>query len=118
MQQGTFCAHVVKRKGAEEYSLKRVLTNLWTLGYKRVAFRCDQEASLLELKRSVQEFWTGEVVPEESPVGESQSNGSVESGVRSVEGHTRVLHCALERNYNIAIGLAISRASAVLDTGT
>ena len=99
---GTF-AHVLPTKGRDPYAVRRVVADLRVLGFKRVNLRTDQEPSILQLKEAVAQAWHGEVVPEESPVGESQSNGGAEAGVRSVEGMTRTLRAALEGRYSLTV---------------
>ena len=63
-------AHVLRQKGEDEYTLRRLLGDLRLLGFKRINLRCDQEPSIMQLKAMLQQAWHGEIVPEESPVGE------------------------------------------------
>ena len=39
-----------------------IVKDLYTLGYHRVVFRCDNELSILSLLRAVKLAWTGDVV--------------------------------------------------------
>ena len=96
-------AHVLRQKGEDAYTLRRVLGDLRLLGYKRIVLRNDQEHSIVQLKNILQQAWHGEVVPEGSPVGESQSNGAAEAGIRSVEGMVRTLKAALEGRYELSL---------------
>ena len=43
------------------------------------------------------------VVIEESPVGESQSNGDVEKAIKEVQGHSRTVKAQVRARYNIVI---------------
>ena len=60
-----------------------------------------QEPAILALFKAVKECWTGEIVPDSSPVGDHQSNGAVEAGIRTLEAQTRAVKMQLERRYNI-----------------
>ena len=51
-------------------------------------------------------FHGGEVIPEEPPRGESQSNGAVEQAVKIVKGFARVLKEQLEDKANMNIETA------------
>ena len=51
-----------------------------------------------------------EIIPEESPVGDSQSNGLAEGGVKIVQGLTRTLADALEGRYQRKIAKDFERA--------
>ena len=94
------CAHVVPQKGVDypmvATVMGRVVENLDLLGYKRVIFRGDQEPSLGAFMAQLKVAWSGEVVPELAPTGESQSNGLVERGIQTMEGMIRTLKHALE----------------------
>ena len=65
-------------------------------------FKSDQEPAILSLKDAVIRRVTAlkgdgvTIVPEVSPVGESQSNGDVESAVKQVQGHFRTLRLQLQ----------------------
>ena len=43
-------AHVLRQKGEDEYTLRRLLGDLRLLGVKRINLRCDQEPSIMQLK--------------------------------------------------------------------
>ena len=59
--------------------------NLVQLGYKKILLKSDQEPALLALLREVKTASGIDVViPENSPVGESQSNGTIERAVQSI----------------------------------
>ena len=71
-------ANVVPRKGECGFATKCAVDFLEFLGYKRINLKTDQEDPILTLKASAKRDWDGEIVEEESPVDESQSNGHVE----------------------------------------
>ena len=74
-----------------------MLQDIESLGYTRVVIKSDQEASLVALTKSVRDAWTGELVLEHSPKGQSRSNGEVERAVQSVHGLARTLKEGLEQ---------------------
>ena len=59
-------------------------------GYKKMFVKSDQEPATLDLLRTAmrERAETIQVIPEESPVGEHQSNGKIENTVRIVEGRS------------------------------
>ena len=96
-------SHVVQKKGAHGNMVRRVVNDLHNLGHKRLVLKSDQEPALQDLAKAVKENFAGDIIPEVSPVGESQSNGSVEAGIKSVGGMIRTLKSAMERNYKIKL---------------
>ena len=92
---------VIHRKGNEPYSIKRAGEEIRKLGYRKIIIKTDQESSIMALKQAVirelqQEV---EVLSEESPVGEHQSNGEVENAVKRVQGQVRVTKDSTEAKY-------------------
>ena len=73
--------------------------------------KCDQESGLnavVEKARSYMGQRLGEWKPtkfmiENSPLKDSQSNGSVENGIHSVEGQIRTLKGALEERLGVKL---------------
>ena len=99
-------AHVLKSKGAEHYAVERVARELTDgLGYGKFILKDDQEPSIKALREAVIRRVTAirgaevQIIPEESPVGESQSNGEVESAIKQVQGHIRTLRLNLQARY-------------------
>ena len=74
------------------------------LGYRRIILKSDQEPAILALKNEIRKNIKEEVVFEESPVGESQSNGMIERAVRDVKAQIRTMKEALDARYGIRIG--------------
>ena len=62
------------------------MTDLDFMGYRRVILKSDKEPSIVALCDAVNNGWHGEIVPEESPKGESKSNGEAERADQSVRG--------------------------------
>jgi len=96
--------HVIREKGPEEYIVRRFVEDLRLLGYKRLILKTDQEVSLTSLCGRIKELWEGEVVPENSAVGDSQGNGAIESGVAVAGGQIRALKLMLEDRFREEIG--------------
>ena len=99
-------AHVVKNKGAEDYyAVERIAQELVNLGYSHFVFKSDQEPAILSFKAAVIRRVTAlkgdgvTIVPEVSPVGESQSNGDIESAIKQIQGHFRTLRLQLQARY-------------------
>ena len=88
-------------KGIDEYAVARLSSFLRNCGVRRLAYMCDQakplnamiRSSMLALGGSAD--WQG-AVPENSAVGESQSNGKAEAAVKLFEDQMRVMKGALE----------------------
>ena len=96
-------AHTVPRKGDDPYVTGRVAQDIRNLGYWRLIVKSDQEPAILALKMEVRKNLKEEVMFEESPVGESQSNGEVERAVRTVKGQVRTMKEALDSRYGSRI---------------
>ena len=79
-----------------EHTIKAVVGDVDSLGYKRILLKSDQQPSIKVLQQHVKEVWTGEVVKQNSPVASSQSNGRAEKAIRDLEGHLRTLKLALD----------------------
>ncbi len=73
---------VVPEKGKNSYARERVSKNVRMLGHKRLIFKTDQEPAILDLKNQVKALTEDDLVPEESPVGESQNNGEIERSMQ------------------------------------
>ena len=71
------------------------------LGYHNtsITIKNDQEPALKALINRVVHQRTAQTLLQESPVGSSQSNGSIENAVDTVEAQIRKGRLALEHNY-------------------
>ena len=96
-----FAAHVVFQKGNVEWVADRVVEDLEKFGHSaKVCVKTDQEPALMDLVKAVKYKRKGETIVENSKVYDSQSNGTAERAVQSIEGLTRTLKMALERKIN------------------
>ena len=64
---------IVPKKGVDEYAVEKAQRWIEVLGYSKLILKSDQEPALLDLKRAIMATATKDIIPEESPVGESQS---------------------------------------------
>ena len=84
-------AYPVPAKGVHPYALKCLVEALNQSGYKKVILKSDQENPITALARRAKEEWQGEIILENSPKGESKSNGEIERAVQEVQGIARSL---------------------------
>ena len=102
---GTTLAMQVPRKGAAHRGVVKYLAQ-WIkgLGYPTVILKGDPEPSIKqlqdELRRTNEDVIT---VPENSPTGDSASNGLAERAIEEVEGYLRTLRLGLEERVGIKI---------------
>ena len=89
---GYISVHMVPKKGSCPHAIKMVSREIDLAGYNRLILKSDQENSILDLlkaaKRERGEFV--EIMPEESPVGDHQSNGAVERAIQTIEAQIRM----------------------------
>ena len=93
-------ASMVPVKGmSHEFPARRLVAFIKELGMEHcdLVIKHDQEPALVDLMKEVaRKRIPAKTLNEESPVGSSASNGKIERGVQTVEGHIRVLKSALE----------------------
>ena len=95
----------VPQKGVDdqEYSVRRLIECLDFMGYTNFLVKIDQESSLAKVVEKVKAHLGSQVsiieqlMVENSPVGDSQSNGSIERGIQTYEGQMRTNKIALEK---------------------
>ena len=77
---------------------RRTARDIDNIGHKniKVMIKSDQERSIVVLQHAIQRIREGKTVCINSPVGESESNGRVENGVRAVQEKVRALKSHLE----------------------
>lgn len=98
---GYTSAHVMPQKGVHPYAVRRMAQNLDQLGHKKLNFKTDQEPAILALRAAVAVEATADcIIPEASPVGESQANGEVEGAVRMIKAQVRTMRLSLQSRYN------------------
>ena len=101
-------AHVVPQKGVViDWVIQQAKRDIERLGHwNNLTLRSDQEPSLVQVLEAIARIrGDRRTVIEHSPVGESQANGFIERGVRSVEEMTRVITLDLERRIGTSIGV-------------
>ena len=105
-------AHMVPRKGVDAHAVKMVNREIRLAGYSTMILKSDQEPSILALLEAVKReraeaIRMGKPVPdllaEESPVGEHQSNGEAENIIRSVQSQIRTMRLGLQGRYQSKI---------------
>ena len=76
------------------------------LGYSKFVLKDDQEPAIKALREAVIRRINAirgdvhiQVITEESPVGESQSNGDVESAIKQTRGQSRTMRLSTQSNY-------------------
>ena len=96
---------MLKSKGGDDYAIERAAKEIFSLGYSKVVIKSDQEPAIKTLIDSVMRRITAlrgkvdmQIIPEESPVGESQSNGEVESAIKQVQGQYRTMRLSMQSN--------------------
>ena len=94
-KHGRCCAHQVLNKGVNDgahWVRKRVLQDLDNngLGDTRILLKTDQEPSIACVQRAIQDL-KPEIIPINSPVGESACNGRIENAIRRVQEKMRAL---------------------------
>ena len=95
-------AYAVKSKGStERWLIDQVVEDLETVGLKneRLVLKSDQEPSIVDVMREVQRARESEygTAMDNSRVGDSDSNGTIENRIGSFEGMARTLRIALEQ---------------------
>ena len=108
VQTGCLRPHLVPSKGiaGATWIGKEIANDLTLWGHNNCVFKSDQERSMVAVYNEVAKMRAPyKLVPEHSPKGDSQSNGSIERANRSVKGQMRVLLFALEANIKKKIDL-------------
>ena len=93
---GMVFARVVQAKGAQAYAVKRTAMDIGLLGHRELVLKSDGEPAMVALKNAVKDERSERIVLEESPVGESKSNGAIENAIQQVQGQVRTLKDSLE----------------------
>jgi hypothetical protein len=89
--------HAVPREGlARARGAEQLIRDIEVLGYKKVILKADNEPAMHALQEEVKKQRQDETLLENSPVGESQSNGVADCAVRAAGEHIRVVKLALE----------------------
>ena len=99
-------AHLVPKKGVsgQPWIAKAVADDIKIWGCSSVILRSDQEKSLKAIHHEVQKLRAPLMtIPEHSPKGESQSNGVIERGNRTITEQVRVMIIDLEEKLECKI---------------
>lgn len=99
-------SEVYPAKGTQhEWCANRLAAELAMVPWDRFTLKSDQEPAIMMLKAAaakiVQSATGKAIVMEDSPVGESQSNGLVEGAVKEVKGIIRSLRWAVEQLHGV-----------------
>ena len=115
-------AHVVPSNGRDKYAIERIIKDLYMLGHKQLVLKSDGEHAIVALKKAVTYQSVLDILLEESPVGEHQSNGFVDSAVKQVQCQVRTMIDALETRVSSRLGgghpcmpWIVSHASATIN---
>ena len=97
-------AYVVPNKGECEYAIRRGAQDVnKILGYNKMVFRGDQEPALRTMMSRIKMLSGEQCSLEETPIGESKSNGRVEAAVFEIRGLYKTMRSNLETNYGMLI---------------
>ena len=118
ISNGVWALPVIRKGAYKSKIIKRVIEVINSVGSPKIIIKSDQEPAIVDLQKDVRkELWNeiieitkqakgikegkikddfikptgGEVILENSPVGESQSNGFIENGIREVQNQVRKL---------------------------
>ena len=104
IQTGMLCANAVPRKGLMNmYGADELIEDIEKLGYSEIILKSDGEPALINIQNEVQRRREGKTILENSPVGDSRSNGHAERAVQSIAGHVRTIKKALEDRVGIKL---------------
>ena len=99
----------MEQKGIDSDAVKQVAKDVEVYGYRQVSVKCDQEPSTMALLRRLMRLVNVDVVDrvlhDHPAVGDSQSKGSTENGVKTVMVQLRTMRAALERKVACKIPL-------------
>ena len=110
-----FSANVVLGKGRSHGYTKKETPVL-----RKVMLPSDQQPSIIDVKHKASTRITTEIVHEERPVGDSNSNGSIKRAEQTIPGQTRAIKDFTERQIGATMGhdnLEVACATCGLDTG-
>ena len=90
-------SHACNSKAVDERVAAKVVEDIESLGRKKIILRFDSDKSIKALRKVISDTRIGETLQQDTPTYSSQSNGSTERGVQSVQGQIRVTKIALEQ---------------------
>ena len=84
--------HAVPRKGmTHEHGAKEFCNDITKIGYKKVVIKGDNEPAIHSLQEEIRSRRDDETIIENSPVGQSQSNGVAERAVQAAGEQLRTI---------------------------
>ena len=103
-------SYAVEHKGAsEEWVIHQVCEDLETVGLKddRIIIKDDQEPAIIDVAKQIALNRGGRfgTALDNSRVGDSDSNGTIERAIQDVEGQCRTMRSALEEKQKTKITL-------------
>ena len=106
-----FFANIAFCKGTSHgYAARALAHNVLSTDHSKVILQSDQEPSITDVKHKVGTHIPTEILYEESPVGDSNANGSNERANQTIQGQIRAIKDYIERQ----IGATVSLDSSVL----
>ena len=94
-----FFANVVLCKGTSHgYAERALAQNVLSTSHQRVILQSDQEPSIIDVKQKAGTHIPTEIVYEESPVGDSNADGSIERANQTIQGQIRSIKDYTERH--------------------
>ena len=90
---------MVAKKGPDWHALNMLKGELKDLGDRSMILKSDQEESIKSLKSAVSAESERDIITEEPPVGEHQSNGEVERAVQGIQRQARTMRSAFEERH-------------------
>ena len=101
-----FFANVVPWKGTSHGYAERALAhNVLSTGPQKVILPSDQEPSIIDVKHKAGTHVPTEIVSEQSPVGDSNANGSIERANQTIQGRIFAIKDYTKRQIGATIGL-------------
>ena len=102
-----FKAHIVPMKGNVDMVAEKLALDIEDMGHKdEVTVKSDQEPALLDLVNAIAKSRRGITHKEKAKARDSQSNGTAERAVQSVEGMVRTMKLDLEEKLGVPIPCA------------
>ena len=89
-------ANVVPKKGAIDFTIDEIVSDIDLLGYTDIMFKTDNEPSMTAIQDAVKRRRPHKTVLENSKRGISQTNGSIENSSKTIAGQIRTMKVALQ----------------------
>ena len=97
-------SHAVPRKGlAHVHGAEELIKDIDDLGYGKMILKTDNEPAMKTLQEEVRSRREAQTILENSPIGESQSNGIAERAVQALSEQVRTLRVALSNRTGVLL---------------